>query len=114
MLHPLGKKCDNASGMEEDLPLFFDSNEPPDINQEPISTVLNECVSFAHFLQIEVNFEEMKELVNCAGEPLSNEEHIKMQSLEILEEYLEDDNEGIEEENKCFSTKGLAIWNWHY
>ena len=102
------KQATMQAAWKKIYPHFFASNEPPDSSQEPISTVLSECVSLAHFLEIEVNYEEMEELVNCAGEPLSNEELIKMQSLEILEEYLEDDSEGMEEENKCFSTKGLA------
>ncbi|XP_041787908.1 uncharacterized protein LOC121603302 [Anopheles merus] len=102
------KQATMQAAWKKIYPHFFVSNEPPDSSQEPISTVLSECVSLAHFLEIEVNYEEMEELVNCAGEPLSNEELIKMQSLEILEEYLEDDSEGMEEENKCFSTKGLA------
>ncbi|XP_049276770.1 tigger transposable element-derived protein 1-like [Anopheles funestus] len=91
-------------------PDFFNKNEGQ-INSiiDIIERGVIECVSLAQALEIEVDIPEMEHFIHSAGEPLSNEELIKMQTLEILEEYIdEDDDDAVEEEKKKFTVKGLT------
>lgn len=56
----------------------------------------------------------MKQLIIEVAEPLSNDEVIKIESSEVLEEYLKNDEESSDEETdkKSFKTNKLpAIWS---
>lgn len=75
---------------------------------ESIDEGVNECLSLAHFLQIEVDFSEMKRMITSAGEPLTNDDLIKLQTLEVLNEYFDEDDDEVEDVGKKFTVKGLA------
>ena len=87
------------------IPVYFD-----DTFETQSNDMVEECVELANQLEIEVNLDEMKQLIIEAAEPLSNDELIKLETLEVLEEYLENDEESSDEETdkKSFKTNKLA------
>ena len=87
-------------------PTYFMYDEEPDNTHDKITNVIEECTSLADILQIELDTQEISTLIFNQGEPLTNNELIQMQTLEVLDEYNDEyDEENLETHTKMFSFK---------
>ncbi|XP_049288852.1 tigger transposable element-derived protein 1-like [Anopheles funestus] len=89
-------------------PAFFTHDTTSTDEDEQIQLLIEECVSAANVLPLEIDAEDIRQFIFLQEEPLTNNELIEADTLEVLDEYNEEyDEEDLEPIQKRFSSKRL-------